>query len=97
MADFCTLCHCDDINIRDLYDRILKPWFKENKDNIEDGAKPHIRVGGVCEGCGLVVLAVDNKYNLWGVTLSGKTLDEKEEKIIGSINNETFELTLIDY
>jgi hypothetical protein len=93
MADFCTLCHCDDINIRDLYDEILKPWFKENIDNIKDGEKPHIRVGGICEGCGLVVIAVDNKYNLWGITLDVK--DKREEKIIGSINNETFELKLL--
>lgn len=89
MADFCSLCGYNDQNIKEIYDEYIKPIINEDIETLEDDYSINVNIGGVCEGCGLIALGINNKYEAHG-TYYG----EYEKHILGYVDKETFELII---
>ena len=90
MADFCTLCGYADINVEKIYEQHIRPVFSlEMAESLSDSEMFSCGVGGVCEHCGLLHVGVDNNFNLRGIFF------DKPSQIIGRIDRETFNLTML--
>lgn len=89
MADFCSLCGYGDIDIQDLYNRLIRPTLKDDiKLLTSDQHIIRVNVSGVCEHCGLVSFGINNKYEAIGHYWSN------EPHQFGYVDPETFELII---
>ena len=92
MADFCSLCGYDDINIEEIYNKYFKPTVtREQIESLEDDHYIQGSVGGICESCGISGFGSDKNFDVWGFYWSEK---EPSKRIIGHINKETMDLTI---
>ena len=91
MADFCSLCGYDDINITDLYNSIIKPDVEKEISEMSEGEFISVSVGGVCEHCGIVAFGVNNKLEVWS-----RLYGEDELHHFANINPNSFDIEIID-
>jgi predicted NAD-dependent protein-ADP-ribosyltransferase YbiA (DUF1768 family) len=91
MADFCTLCGYDDIDIDKLYNELIKPTLTEDIKTLPtDDYYISVNVGGICEHCGITNFNINNKYEVWGVYF------KEPNHQFGKVNPETSELVIFE-
>jgi len=92
MANFCTLCGYNDINIKQVYDTYFKP-IPQLKETIKTlGANYYSsNLGGTCEHCGISSIGINSKFEVF----AGFN-NVKPQLKIGEINEETLEITIFD-
>lgn len=89
MADFCGLCGYSDIDVIDIYNRLIRPDLKKNmKLLISDKHVIGVNVSGVCEHCGLVSFGINNKYEAIGYYW------DDDLHVFGHVDPETLELII---
>jgi hypothetical protein len=90
MADFCSLCGYADIDIVDIYNRIIRPDLKEKmKELVTDDLLIGVNVSGVCEHCGIVSFGINNKYDVLGYYFGETGLHK-----FGHVDEETLDLII---
>ena len=90
MAEFCSLCGYNELDITQTYNKHLKPIILENFKTMSDDSFLSIGLGGICEHCGIVRFGINKKFEAWG------SYYEEPDHKFGYVDKETLELIILE-
>lgn len=90
MAEFCSLCGYNELDITQLYNTHIRPTILEDVKRMSEAEFITIGVGGICEHCGIVSFGINNKFEAWG------GYHEEPNHNFGYVDKETLDLIILE-